>query len=52
MSVTKEWSVIEPTRWVFSEGRMSIPKGLKPRVGRDNINAVPRWPDEPVTRTL
>lgn len=41
----------EPTIVVVGEGRMSMPRGLKPKEGRVSMRAVPRWPAEPVTRT-
>lgn len=47
----KARSLTEPTTDVVREGRMSIPRGLRPREGRVSMRAVPRWPAEPVTRT-
>ena len=41
----------EPMIVVVGEGRMSMPRGLKPKEGRVSMRAVPRWPAEPVTRT-
>lgn len=51
MDDTKVRSLMEPTWWVVCEGRMSMPRGVRPRVGRASMRAVPRWPAEPVTRT-
>ncbi len=39
-------------RWVVGLGRRSIPRGVKPREGRERTRADPRWPEEPVTRTM
>jgi hypothetical protein len=51
MELMKARSVIDPTRVVVEEGRISMPKGVKPSEGRESMRAVPRWPAEPVTRT-
>lgn len=42
MEAMKSRSLIDPTSVVVGEGRMSIPRGLKPREGRLSIRAVPR----------
>ena len=51
MEAMKSRSLIDPTSVVVGEGRMSMPRGLKPWEVRLSIRAVPRWPAEPVTRT-
>lgn len=47
----KARSVMDPTLVVVEEGRISMPKGVKPSSGRDSMSAVPRWPADPVTST-
>lgn len=52
MAFTASEDEISTIPWVVDEGRMSMPRGWRLYDGRDMTRADPRWPEEPVTRTV
>lgn len=49
---SREASPKDPMKVVVELGLMSRPIGVYPYEGRESIRARPRWPDDPVTRTV